>query len=301
MILNALHLGATLYIPCTRPDLARSLFGPARIPQLRSAVLCLEDSVAERDLPAALANLATLLRTLPARDAPLLFVRPRDAAMLDHVLRLPGAAALTGYVLPKITADTLPAYLALAIPEHQVLMPTLESRDSYDGHEMRRLRDQLLIIQDRILALRIGGNDLLQTMGLRRATTRTLYDGPLGPVIAQLVATFAPWGFALSAPVMERFGDPALLCEEVARDIDHGLVTKTAIHPDQVPIIQAAYAVSSDDAAEARRMLDPAGPAVFARAGVMCEPATHRAWAERLLARADLFGIADPLPSRATG
>lgn len=297
MTLDALTLGATLYIPCTRPDLARSLFGPARIPHLRSAVLCLEDSVRERDLPAALANLAALLRTLATRtDGPLLFVRPRDAGMLDHILRMPGSEALTGYVLPKISADTLPAYLALPIPDRQALMPTLESRDSYDGHEMRRLRDQLLVIQDRILALRIGGNDLLQTMGLRRATTRTLYDGPLGPVIAMLVATFAPWGFSLSAPVMERFGDPALLREEVARDIDHGLLTKTAIHPDQIAIIQAAYAVSSNEAEEARRMLDPAGPAVFARAGVMCEPATHRAWAERLLARADLFGIADPLP-----
>jgi citrate lyase beta subunit len=301
MTIQALDLGATLYMPCTRGDLARRLFGPGRISGLRSAVLCLEDAVLERDLPLALANLAALLRTLAAREhdpaaLPLLFVRPRDAAMLDRVLHMPGSEVLTGFVLPKATADTLPGYLCALPADRNLLMPTLETREAFDGHEMRRLRDQLLSVQDRVLVLRIGGNDLMHVLGLRRAPGRTAYDGPLGPLIATLVATFAPWGFALSAPVMERFGDLPLLREEVARDIEHGLITKTAVHPDQIPIIHTALAVTPGDAEEAQRVLDPSGPAVFARDGVMCEPATHRLWAERLLARAALFGIAEPLP-----
>jgi citrate lyase beta subunit len=96
--------------------------------------------------------------------------------------------------------------------------------------------------------------------------------------------------------VFERFGDPALLRDEVLRDVEHGLVTKSAIHPDQVAVIQAALAVPVHQADEARRILAPDGPAVFAHHGVMCEPATHRGWAERLLGRAEIFGIADPLP-----
>lgn len=302
MIVRALALGATLYMPCTRTDLAARLFGPARIPNLRSVVLCLEDSVLERDLPTALMNLAGVLRSMMARDPdaadPMIFVRPRDATMLERILLLPGVWSLTGFVLPKANAGTLPRYLALQMPEGQMLMPTLETREACDPYEMRRLRDQLLAVQDRILALRIGGNDLMQSMGLRRSPGRTAYDGPLGTVIAMLVSTFAPWGFPLSAPVMERFGDVALLRREVARDIDHGLLTKTAIHPDQIPIIQNALAVSACDLEEARLILDPGGPAVFAQGGVMCEPATHRVWAERLVERADLFGIADDLPIR---
>jgi len=297
---RAMALGATLYMPCTRTDLAARLFGPARIPNLRSVVLCLEDAVLERDLPQALMNLGVLLRCADVREGstfdPMIFVRPRDAVMMARILRMPGAGRLTGYVLPKANVETLPCYLALHIPEGQMLMPTLETREACDPFEMRRLRDQLLAVQDRILALRIGGNDLMQSMGLRRAPDGTAYDGPLGAIIAMLVSTFSPWGFSLSAPVMERFGDAALLRRELARDIDHGLLTKTAIHPDQIPIIQNALAVPARDVEEAREILDPSGPAVFSLDGVMCEPATHRVWAERILARADVFGVADGLP-----
>ncbi|TCM07389.1 citrate lyase beta subunit [Sphingomonas sp. PP-CC-3G-468] len=300
MSMRALALGATLYMPCTRTDLAARLFGPLRIPGLRSVVLCLEDAVLERDLPVALTNLSRLLRSAAARErgtsGPMVFVRPRDPAMLARILRMPGVGSLTGYVLPKANAESLPCYLGLPIPEGQLLMPTLETREACDPYEMRRLRDQLLAVHDRILALRIGGNDLMQTMGLRRSPGSTAYDGPLGAVIAMLVATFSPWGFALSAPVMERFGDTQLLRREVARDIDHGLLTKTAIHPEQIPIIQNALAVPAFELDEARLILDPTGPAVFAQSGVMCEPATHRVWAERLIARADVYGTIGAVP-----
>lgn len=300
--LSALALGATLYLPCTRDDLASALIGPRRIAGLRSAVLCLEDAVLERDVPAALVRLAAFLRTLAARGTgagdPFLFVRPRDAAMLERILRMPGAERLDGFVIPKAHADTIPAYLALPFADRHRLMPTLETREACDAHEMRRLRDQLLVVQDRILALRIGGNDLLRAMGLRRAAGRTAYDGPLGHVIVSLVAGFAPWGFALSAPVLERFGDLALLREEVLRDVEHGLLTKTAIHPGQIAVIQAALAVPAAEIEDARLILADNAPAVFARDGAMCEPATHRAWAERLLDRAALHGVADPAPLR---
>jgi citrate lyase beta subunit len=286
-----------------RGDLFAAVIGPRRPAGLRSAVLCLEDSVRESDLPVAMAHLATFLRTLATREAsdadPLLFVRPRSAAMLEHLLCMPGIERIDGFVVPKAHADTMPAYLALPLLDRHRLMPTLETREACDPHEMRRFRDQLLAVQDRILALRIGGNDLLQAMGLRRLGHRTAYEGPLGGVIAQLVAGFAPWGFALSAPVLERFTDAALLREEVMRDIEHGLLTKTAIHPAQIAVIQTALAAPADEVEEARLMLAEDGPAVFGRDGVMCEPATHRRWAERVLDRANHFGIADPVALRA--
>jgi citrate lyase beta subunit len=300
MSLDALALGATLYVPATRGDLEPALLG-GRIPDLRSAVICLEDAVLDADLPQALANLARFLRRLPVGAAgPPLFVRPRDPAMLKRILHMPGAERLAGFVFPKVTAETLPAWVTLPLASGQRLMPTLETREVFDPNEMRRLRDQLLAIGPRVLAVRIGGNDLLSCLGLRRSAHRTCYDGPLGPFIAALAGCFLPYGIALSAPVMERFGDLHLLGEEVARDIEHGLLTKTAVHPSQVPVIQAALAVPSAELAEARAILAQDAPAVFARAGAMCEPATHRHWAERLVRRADLFGVVDEHP-RARG
>jgi citrate lyase beta subunit len=204
---DALQLGATLYLPCTRADLDPVLFD-GRVPGLRSAVLCLEDSVLEAEVPAALANLTRFLRKLGGGSAPtpLLFVRPRGVSMLGRILRMPGAERLAGFVIPKATADTLPLYLALPFAPEHLLMPTLETRDAFDPQPMRRMREQLLAVQERILCLRIGGNDLLHTLGLRRSAVRTCYDGPLGAAIANLVGWFAPYGFALSAPGPHRAG-----------------------------------------------------------------------------------------------
>lgn len=297
---DALALGATLYMPATRRDLVERVTGPDRVPGLRSAVWCLEDSVSDRDVAVAMSRISSAVRTLAERGRtasdPLVYVRPREPEMLERLLRLPGISRVDGFVLPKAHVGNMPAYLALPLHDDHRLMPTLETREALDPFEARRLRDLLLGVRERVLALRIGGNDLLSSMGLRRVAGRTAYDGPLGTVIAQLVAAFAPWGFALSAPVFERFGDVAALRDEVARDLEHGLATKSAIHPSQVAVIQAAYAVPTHEVEEARLILGPDGPAVFSHAGAMCEPATHRTWAERLLERAEAFGIADPLP-----
>jgi citrate lyase beta subunit len=284
--MDAIELGATLYVPATRGDLAAIACG--RHPGLRSAVICLEDAVAPRQVPGALDNLARLLDA-GWSGGPALFVRPRDAAMLARIARLDGAERLAGYVLPKATADNLPDYAAAAGAD-ALLMPTLETAEALDPHQAARLREQLAAIRPRILALRIGGNDLLQAIGARRSPDRTAYEGPLGAMIGALVAAFAPFGFALSAPVFEHFGRPSVLQAEVERDLEFGLCTKTAIHPSQVALIHACYRVAAEDHAEAAAIL--AGQnAVFGSRGAMCEERTHRRWAERVRRRGELFGV----------
>jgi citrate lyase beta subunit len=294
VIADALALGATLYLPATRPDLGRLLLS-GRIDDLRSAVVCLEDAVGAGDVPVALDRLAAFLRELGRAVAPAIFVRPRDAAMLDRIVRMPGAEHLAGFALPKISAATLPRYAAVAFGRNHRIMPIIETREAFDQYDMRHLRSQLLALGDRVLALRIGGNDLLQALGARRARSRTIYDGPLGPLVSRLVGDFAPWGFALTGPVMELYDDPPLLREEVLRDLEHGLVGKTAIHPSQVSVIHGAMAVPPDELAAAKAVMSEQAPAVFALGGSMMEPATHRRWAAATLRRAELFGVADQL------
>ena len=288
---EAIALGATLYLPGTREHLEEIALG-RRYKQLRSAVICLEDSIRADEAPAAMRNVARVLEALPG-DAPrpLLFIRPRDPAMLRALLRLKGIERIDGFVIPKATAESLPDYLACAIHDHHRLMPTLETREILDPLETRRLRDQLLVIQERVLAVRIGGNDLLQTLGARRSAVRTVYEGPLAATVAGLVAAFAPWGFFLSAPVFEHFASEELLRDEVERDVEHGLLTKTVIHPGQIAIVEAAYAVGREELAEARAILAPDSPAVFAISGSMCEPATHQRWARTIVRRAEIFGL----------
>lgn len=61
--LSPRNLGATLYMPATREDIADAVLH-GKIPGLRSLVICPEDAVSEADIPIALKNLEHLLHEL---------------------------------------------------------------------------------------------------------------------------------------------------------------------------------------------------------------------------------------------
>jgi citrate lyase beta subunit len=220
------------------------------------------------------------------------FVRVRNPEVLARVLAMPGAEKLTGFVLPKITRHNFDSYFRLVRHTAHVLMPTLETADAFDDGEMQQLRMALEApgVRHRILALRIGGNDLLALLGLRRPRGMTLYRTPLGPVISRLVTTFRPYGFLLTAPVFDYLDLPELLDQEVIEDLAHGMVGKTAIHPTQIAPIEQHFKVTPQDLAVARAILDASSPAVFRMDDAMQEVATHRAWAERTVEQSRLFG-----------
>jgi len=220
------------------------------------------------------------------------FVRVRNPDVMARVLAMPGAEKLTGFVLPKITRHNFDSYFRLVRGTDHVLMPTLETAEVFSDGEMQQLRAAFEApgVRHRILALRIGGNDLLALLGLRRPRGMTIYRTPLGAVIARLVTTFRPYGFVLTAPVFEYLDLPELLDQEVQEDLAHGMVGKTAIHPTQIGPIERHYQVRPQDLAVARAILDDASPAVFRMDDAMCEVATHRAWAERLVEQSHRFG-----------
>ncbi len=292
--LTALSLGATLYMPATRTDLWDAVSG-SKYPALRSLVICLEDAVAESDLPQGLAHLQQLLHrlaTCPRQPgAPLIFVRPRHQRMAAQLCEWPLIHQIDGMVLPKFDASTEQSWRRSVLPE-LLIMPTLESASVFDPGAMRDLRDRLLEQPAQILALRIGGNDLLACLGLRRPRQFTLYQTPIGPLIAQLAGIFLPSGLALTAPVCEYFQDSALLEQELVQDLLHGLSAKTIIHPCQIDTVHRALQVDPLDHAAAQAILRPTADAVFQQQGAMLEPATHRAWAQRVVARAAMYGLA---------
>ena len=290
--LSATMLGASLYMPASRTDLAAIAHGQKQ-PSVRSLIFCTEDALHERDLDAALNRLAALLPELDA-GLPLRFIRPRMPAVLRRLLRMDGIERIQGFVLPKIGSRTLSDWLRVWDDRHSHwLMPILETVETFDRRQMEILRDRLEDsgLRDRVLCLRIGGNDLLNLLGLRRARGATVYDTPLRGVIADLVCVFHPAGYRLSAPVFERLDTPEVLAREVEADLQHGLVGKTAIHPTQIPVIEHLYQVSHEDYDLASAVLHPDAAAVFKLHGTFCEPATHRRWAAGVLERARIFGV----------
>jgi citrate lyase beta subunit len=284
-------MGASLYVPANHKHLLDIANGE-KLPDARSLIFCTEDSVADRDLGWALFNLSVVLEHMRPDVAVERFVRVRSPEVLARVLAMKGAHKLTGFVIPKATRQTFEAYYRQVRGTDHMLMPTLETAEVFSEREMESFRDLMQSpgVRSRILALRIGGNDLLALLGLRRPRNMTLYRTPLGPVIARLVTIFRPHGFVLTAPVFEHLDLPELLAQEVGEDIAYGMVGKTAIHPSQILPIEEHYKVKPQDLAAAHAILDENSPAVFKMHDSMCEVATHRAWAERMVAQSHLFG-----------
>ena len=287
------QLGASLYTPATRPDLVA--LGSGKISGLSSLIYCTEDAVREADVPLALDNLRAALPQLPLTGSPLRFIRARNPDVLAQLLTL-NLSAITGFVLPKIHDGNLAEYMRVlerSGQDHLKVMPTLETREALSETRMTLLRDLIFMEgwPGRVLSLRVGGNDLMHALGVRRVPGRTLYEGPLERVMGMLVGVFKPYGLSLSSPVYEVYSDPGTLAREVAQDLEYGLCGKTIIHPAQLATVLEGYRVPEPELLEARAILAPDAPAVFSMHGRMCEPATHSRWAQDVVARAELYGV----------
>ncbi|MYU21328.1 HpcH/HpaI aldolase/citrate lyase family protein [Streptomyces sp. SID8352] len=184
--------------------------------------------------------------------------------------------------------------------------------------------------RERVLALRLGVTDFCSSYGLRRDPDMTAYDVQVvASVIADVVNMLGRAdgsGFTVTGPVweyfraQERLFKPQLrqspflegraeelrarllehamdgLLREISLDRANGLLGKTCIHPSHVPVVHALSVVSHEEFSDARDILRPerggGGVLRSAYTNKMNEVKPHRAWAERTLLRAEVFGVA---------
>ena len=280
------RLGASLYVPAIHPKLA-SVFAGDTYPDVRSLIACTEDAIAEHQLDSALARLKEVLPTLPPREhGPLRFIRPRNVEVLQALLGLAGIERVHGFVLPKIDHGTISGYLAALGERDFAIMPTLETANAFEPDAMRALRKLLLLPahKSRCLALRIGGNDLLALLGIRRALNTSIYQTPIGALIPQLVMCFRPHGFQLTGPVFDGLDSIDTLRAEAMQDRHMGLIGKTAIHPSQTSVIESVFRISERELAAANALLSSDAP-VIKFDGSMLERTVHSEWARNILQR----------------
>ena len=286
------QLGAPLYVPALHPDLLK-IANAEKIPLIKSMIICTEDAVAEKDVPQSIKQLKSFLPLIDRIASPYRYIRVRNPEILTQILDLPGIEKIDGFVLPKFDLSNYQTYQDNLKYSHFAIMPTLETTQVFNPVAMQALAEALADspLKNQIPLIRIGGNDLLNLLGMRRPRGITLYETPIAHVIAQLVTTFRPLGFALSAPVYEFLSDKDTLDREIRLDMAHGLVGKTAIHPTQIPMIQKHFAVTEDDYQEALEILDSNSPAVFKRQQAMCEVSTHTNWAKQIVERYNCYGL----------
>jgi len=256
---------------------------------------CTEDAVADSDIAQSLRHLRACLKDFADLPDKYRFIRVRNPEILTQLLDLPDINKIDGFVLPKFNENNFHAYFGQLQGYDFKIMPTLETKEVFNTAAMTALREELLRedIFPHILTLRIGGNDLMNLLGIRRPRAFTLYQTPMANVIANLAGIFKPYGFALSAPVFEYLNDTVTLQQEIHYDLAYGLTGKTAIHPMQISAIEACYAVERDDYEMALSLCDPNAPAVFKMHDAMCEVATHQQWAQSILNRQRCYGVQD--------
>lgn len=292
-------LGATMYCPATHTDLYAVASGQ-KYPNCRSVVICLEDAITEHEVEFALKNLSKLLTMFAQfgmpEKAPFLFIRPRHIQMTQVLSEWKNIGLVCGFVLPKFSLASFEQWKQV-VPAGLQMMPTLETAEFFDFGYIREFRQALQQDQSSILALRIGGNDLLSCLKLRRPKHLTIYETPLLNLINQLVGQLTPYGFMLTAPVYEHYSNLGLLRQELDRDVLSGLVGKTAIHPSQIDVIHAAFQVDHADYVEAQQIVQQDAKAVFASRGSMVEPATHKQWAIQILERSQYYGVSQAEPT----
>ncbi|GAA3396065.1 HpcH/HpaI aldolase/citrate lyase family protein [Streptomyces roseoviridis] len=184
--------------------------------------------------------------------------------------------------------------------------------------------------RERILALRLGVTDFCSHYGLRRSPDMTAYDVQIvAHVIGDVVNVLGRsdgTGFTITGPVWEYFRpgermfkpqlrrSPFLegraedlrtaliqhdldgLLREIELDRANGLLGKTCIHPTHVVPVHALSVVSHEEYSDAQDILRPerggGGVLRSAYTNKMNEVKPHRAWAERTLRRAEVFGVA---------
>lgn len=222
----ATALGATLYAPGTRRDLAADARrqGAAGVV---SMVFCLEDAIADDDVETAERNVVAALRSLAdAPDQlPMIFVRVRDEPQLTRIVAdvADRPVALAGFVLPKFGEESGAAQLeAVEAASERIgrrlwAMPVLETPEII----YRETRvDALLAIRrlldkhaDHVLAVRIGATDLCGLFGLRRDRDLTIYDlSVVRECIADIVNVCGRDGrHVVTGPVWEYFSSPERL------------------------------------------------------------------------------------------
>lgn len=220
----AAALGGTLYLPATRPEIAKDL--RRRHDQgVISTVVCLEDSVADSDLEHAEANAARQLKLFAADggDGPLVFVRVRTPEQIPMLMDALGEdeKVVSGFVIPKFTSRSADPYVdAVRLASQQagrtvLFMPVLESPElTFAENRARNLLDIKGVLDDvreHVCAVRIGATDLSSAYGLRRGRDLTVWDvRPVADVIADIVNVFGRAdgsGYAVTGAVWEHYAN----------------------------------------------------------------------------------------------
>ena len=289
-------VGALLYCPANRKNIADSIV-KQRFGTKYSLALCLEDTIRDDSVAEAEHILVQTLRQLDQQSmqndfyVPKIFVRVRNARQIGRLHKAFGESArlITGYILPKFSLENADGFIQEIIKVNEAsatpvyTMPIFESPSIIDLRTryeiLYQLKQKLDSVEDNVLNIRVGGNDLCH-------------------MFSDIITVYG-MDYVVSGPVWEYYQSSNWqkgLYHELADDKLCGFVGKTVIYPSQIEVVNEAYKVPQKDYQDAAAVLnwDKSSHSLVAGSVSkerMNEYKTHSNWALRTLLMAEYFGI----------
>lgn len=311
-------VGALLYCPANNESIADSIIHE-KFGNKFSLALCLEDAINDNYVSEAEQTLVDSINKIyvscqkKAFYLPKIFVRVRNS---EQIARLTNAfkesiEIITGFIIPKFNLDNATKYINQIIkanehvPKKIYMMPIYENSSIIDLRNrtdiLYSLKESLSQIEELVLNIRVGGNDLCHMFGFRRHSDESIHKiKPISNIFSDIITIYG-MDYVVSGPVWEYYaGDnwEKGLIQEIQDDKLCGFTGKTVIHPNQIPVINRSYQVTKNDFNDAQSILNwnknsnafVSGSEAKER---MNEYKTHINWAQRTLFLAEAYGITD--------
>lgn len=308
-------VGALLYCPANNKTLANSIIFE-KFGNKYSLALCLEDTINDDNLQDAEQQLiSTLLQIYKAHLSqnfylPKIFIRVRNAIQMENLTSLLGDAfeIVTGFIFPKFSIENADIYINKLVQinhkTHRLVygMPIYENSSiiapntRYDI--LYTLKHKLDEISSLILNIRVGGNDLCHYFGFRRHANESIHKiKPISDIFSDIITIYGH-DYVVSGPVWEYYRGTHWengLKAEIFDDKLCGFIGKTAIHPNQIEVINSSYKVRKEDYMDAQNIVNwnssPSLVSGSASNNRMNEYKTHTNWAKKILFLAEYYGI----------
>jgi citrate lyase subunit beta/citryl-CoA lyase len=242
-----------LFVPGSRPELFdKALAGPAD-----ALSFDLEDAVAENDKDAARAAVSAFVASAPVAGSPkVVIVRVNDPASAHFAADI-AALADTGVALinlPKIESAPALREAVAAIERAQAgkaaaaqpirVLVNIETPRAL-GHAA-----QIAAAHPRVAGLQLGLGDLFEAEGIDRRDPANVHAA----MFAVRMAAAAAGVFALDGAYADLHDDAGFSAEAQAAH-RLGYLGKTCVHPRQIALAHAAFAIGADELAAARRVV----------------------------------------------
>lgn len=308
-------VGALLYCPANKSSIAKAIIAE-EFGNRFSLALCLEDTISDGHVSEAeelmVQSLSEICLAHKTQDfyLPKIFVRVRCPEQITRLTALLGenVEVLSGYIAPKFCLDNADDYISAIKQANRTsgntlyLMPIFESptiihlQNRY--HILYELKAKLDTIEELVLNIRVGGNDLCHMFGLRRHINESIHAmAPIDNIFSDIITVFG-MDYVVSGPVWEYYNGTGWddgLRNEISQDLLCGFIGKTVIHPKQIEIINEALRVPASDLEDAKSILDWDNQSDKLVSGStskerMNEYKTHYNWALKTLFIAECYG-----------